>query len=76
MYGDLITDISSVKRKLNEAVKDEICPMCGSPDIEASYGVFISRARYMQTMTCTVCSAQWKITYDNDLNVIDVNTGG
>ena len=76
MYGDLVTDVSNVKRKLNEAVKDGVCPTCGSSNIEASYGVFISRTRYMQTMTCKACSAKWNITYDNDLNVIDVNTGG
>ncbi len=75
MYGDLITDASNVKRRLSEAVMDEVCPTCGSPDIEASYGVFISRTKYMQTMVCAVCSAAWNIIYDNDLNVVDVNTG-
>lgn len=76
MYGDLITDASNVKRRLSEAVMDEVCPTCGSPDIEASYGVFISKTSYLQIMTCTVCGATWNITYDNDLNVIDVNIGG
>ena len=72
MYGDLIVD----KRKLKEAVEDDVCPMCGSTDTEVSYGVFMSKTRYMQTMICMACSAQWNVIYDSDLSVIDVNTGG
>jgi formate dehydrogenase maturation protein FdhE len=76
MYDDLIVNSPEIKRKLNEAVRDEVCPTCGSPDIEASYGVFISRTRYLQTMTCMVCSAKWNVTYDSDLNIVDVDIGG
>jgi len=76
MYDDLVVDSLKVKRKLGEAVAHEVCPMCGSLDIEASYGVFISRTRYMQTMVCMICSAEWHVTYDSDLNVVDVDTGG
>ena len=75
MYGDLIPDVVS-KEKLKEAVEEEVCPMCGSKDVEASYGVFMSKTEYMQTMVCMVCNAQWNVIYDSDLNVIDVNTGG
>jgi len=76
MYDDLVVNPSEVKRKLSEAVREEVCPMCGSMDIEASYGVFISKTKYMQTMVCMVCNAEWHVTYDNDLNIVDVNTGG
>ena len=76
MYDDLLVDSASIKKKLNEAVKEEICPTCGSLDIEASYGVFLSRTRYMQTMVCNTCGAEWNVVYDSDLNVVDVKTGG
>jgi transcription elongation factor Elf1 len=72
MYGDLIVD----KGKLKEAVEEEVCPMCGSTEIEDSYGVFISKTRYMQTMVCMACGSQWSVIYDNDLNIVDVSTGG
>ncbi len=72
MYGDLIVD----KGKLKKVAKEEVCPICGSTEIEDSYGVFISKTRYMQTMVCMACSAQWNVIYDSDLNVVDVNTGG
>lgn len=75
MYGDLIPDIVN-KEKLREAAEEEVCPMCGSVDVEASYGVFISKTKYMQSMVCKACNAQWDIIYDNDLNIIDVSTGG
>jgi len=74
MYGDLIPSVN--KEKLREAAKEEVCPMCGSTEIEDSYGIFISKTRYMKTMVCMVCNAQWNITYDNDLNIVDVSTGG
>lgn len=75
MYGDLLPDAIN-KEKLREAVEDEVCPMCGSTDTEISYGIFMSKTRYMQTMVCKSCAAQWNIIYDNDLNVVDVSTGG
>ena len=50
MYDDLVTDLSNIKRKLKEAVGAETCPNCGSTNIEASYGTFISKIRYVQTM--------------------------
>lgn len=72
MYGDLIPDVVS-KEKLREAAEEEVCPMCGSAEVEASYGIFISKTKYVQTMVCMVCSAEWDIIYDNDLNIIDVH---
>jgi formate dehydrogenase maturation protein FdhE len=76
MYDDLVVDSLEVKRKLGEAVANEVCPICGSLDIEASQGVFVSRTRYLQTMMCMVCNAEWHVTYDSDLNVVDVDIGG
>ena len=75
MYGDLIPDVIG-KKKLKESVEEGVCPMCGSTDVEASYGVFLSKTEYRQTMVCMVCSTQWNVIYDNDLNIIDVSTGG
>lgn len=76
MFDDLIDNLGKMKRKINKAMKEDLCPLCGSPDIETVCGVFLSRTRYAQTMECEVCGAQWKIIYDSDLNVVDVETGG
>ena len=51
---------------------DQVCPLCGSTDIESTYGGFTSATSYFSTMFCVYCSGIWTIEYDNDLNIVNV----
>ena len=71
MFEDILgTEIQSVEEKAPLEVG--ACPYCGSSTIEEGSGVFASSTVYIQDMVCHLCSAVWKVYYNEDLEVIDV----
>lgn len=71
MFDDLISRKKEIETKVREYVSDESCPACESTNIQSSFGVFTSPTRYVQYMVCLDCNTTWKVTYDQDLNIID-----
>jgi hypothetical protein len=58
------------------SIADQICPICGSTDIENVSGGFGNSNCYYSTMVCVSCHGRWIVEYDSDLNIIDVNIEG
>ena len=71
MFEDIIGNTYSEKKNKIESAA-EVCPVCKATDVVPIWGMFISSHEYVQTVKCIVCSSEWSILYDEDLNVKDV----
>lgn len=56
----------------NGGSADQVCPACGSTDIENVGGGFGNSTMYFSTMFCPDCKCKWTIEYDANLNIISV----
>ncbi len=72
MFEDLI---EQAKKNLKQRVGTEMCVACRSTKVVMVDGVFVRSGLYIQTMMCVVCKTVWTITYDSDLNIIDIKIG-
>lgn len=73
MFDDLIYSKGG-NTYIDYSTADIKCPSCGSEYVESSCGVFVSANRYVQCIFCMDCGFKWKVVYDQDLNVVDVET--
>jgi len=72
MFEDLIPD---KKKSLKKTITDhEQCPSCGSTDVDSVDGLFIPNG-YVETVLCRRCGIKWTITYDVDLNIVNIQHG-
>lgn len=67
MFDDLI-------HKREREPKDEFeCWFCGCKEFEfEGVGIFISKVRLKQKVSCNGCGKEHTIIYDNELNIIDI----
>lgn len=75
MFKDLIKNVEQAKKNLKQRVGTEMCVACRSTKVTIVDGVFVRGGLYIQTMMCVVCKTVWIITYDSDLNIIEVKIG-
>ena len=69
MFEDLIPD---TKKPL--ITNHEQCPKCTSADVSNVSGWFIPNG-YVETVICNKCKSTWVITYDVDLNIVNIQHG-
>jgi transcription elongation factor Elf1 len=72
MFEDLVKDKKALKEQITA---HEQCPACGSTKINSDNGIFIPNG-YVETAVCKSCGIKWITTYDTDLNVVNVQSGG
>lgn len=72
MFDDLINKKGNRSSTTDHILADNECPSCGSKNVEIDYGVFISACKYSQYMVCKDCGLEWKVIYDKQLHIIDV----
>ena len=72
MFEDLI---EQAKKNFKHRVGTELCVACRSTKVNIIDGIFVRGGLYTQTMVCVVCKTVWTITYDSDLNIIEVKIG-
>jgi hypothetical protein len=58
------------------SIADQVCPICGSTDIENISGGFSNSNCYFSAMICIDCRGKWTVEYDSDLNIINVDIEG
>lgn len=68
MFDDLISD------GMENDSKDKFeCWFCGCKEFEfEGMGIFISKVRLKQKVSCNGCGKEHTIIYDNELNIIDI----
>lgn len=71
MFDDIISNTKKRKKKIKYDL--DVCPFCGSLDIEDTGGVIASKTLYVQSMVCNTCFEEWNIHYDQDLNFISID---
>jgi len=71
MFDDIVTD----KKLIKKISLDEACPYCRSTKVDSLDGVFVRAGLYVHTVQCVVCKEKWSLTYDSDLNIIEVILG-
>lgn len=76
MFEDLVRNTAKIKRDFKATIDIEICPDCRSTKVEPIDGIFVRGGLFIQTMMCIVCKVKWSVTYDADLNIIEVKIGG
>lgn len=74
MFDDLIHKNKRKKEDINidYNTANEECPFCRSRSVESTCGVFVSSYRYVQCMTCNDCGLRWKVVFNQDLKVTNV----
>ena len=75
VYKDLIKDAEQAEENLKQKVGTGMCVACRSTKVVVVDGIFVRGGLYIQTMTCVVCKTVWTITYDSDLNRIEIKIG-
>ncbi len=76
MFEDIFRDTKKIKKDFKDMLDIEICPDCRSTKVDFIDGIFIRGGLFIQTMACVVCQVRWSVTYDADLNIIEVKIGG
>jgi transposase-like protein len=75
MFEDLLGEYESKDLRpqvIEGGSPDQVCPTCGSFDVESIYGVFSNVNTYFSTMFCSACNSNWVIEYDTNLNIVNV----
>jgi len=75
MFEDIVQDVGSIKKSVQSLLDVETCPSCRSTKVNPIDGVFIRAGLYIQVIQCVVCKEKWSVTYDADLNIIEVKIG-
>ena len=71
MFEDLIPD---AKKPTKTITDHEQCPNCNSTDVSNVSGQFVPSG-YVETIICNKCRSTWHITYDQDLNIVNIQHG-
>jgi len=72
MFEDIIQDN---KKLLKKQITDHgQCPSCGGTDMKNLDGIFVPNG-YVETAYCNQCGIKWVITYDVDLNIVNIQHG-
>ena len=71
MFEDLIQDNKKLKKTITDHGQ---CPSCGGTNVDSIEGTFVPNG-YMETAFCKTCSVKWIITYDVDLNIVNIQHG-
>ena len=75
MFEDIVRGVEKIKQDFKSVIDIEICPACRSTKVDPVDGIFVRGGLYIQVMQCVVCKEKWSVTYDADLNIIEVKTG-
>ncbi len=74
-FDDIVRDTGEIKRNFKIVIDIEICPVCRSTKVDAIDGIFVRGGMFTQIMQCVVCKEKWSVTYDADLNIIEIKIG-
>lgn len=75
MFEDIVRDVEKIKRSFGVNIDVEVCPYCRSTRVDTIDGIFVRGGLFTQVMQCIVCKEKWSVTYDADLNIIEVKMG-